>query len=282
MSIRIVTDSTCDLPQDTVNKHKISIVPLHINQGEETFLDGVDITREEFYTRLPGFKPFPTTAAPSPEIFRQQYEQLADEGAESILSIHISESLSATINSARMAAENFKRIPVTVLDSTQLSLGLGFIIEKTTELAELGHKTEEIIESLQELMKRTYVFASLKTLEYLRRSGRMHFALARLGEILQIKPLLHMNQGNPTAHRARTQTRATERLMEWLREYAPYEHLAVVHAGIQEEAEAMRERVKDYLPDSEIPVVQITPVLGSHIGIGALGFACVSAKEIKS
>ena len=178
-----------------------------------------------------------------------------------------------------MAAKQFTRIPVTVLDSTQLSLGLGFIVEKAAQMAELGHKAEEILESLHELMKRTYVFASLKTLEYLHRSGRMHFALARLGEILQIKPLLHMNQGKPTAHRARTQSRATERLMDWLNEYAPYEKLAVVHAGVQAEAEAMRERVKEFLPNGEIPIVQITPVLGSHLGIGALGFACVSAKE---
>ena len=279
MEIRIATDSTCDLPENVVNKHKISIIPLHINQGEETFLDGVDITREEFYARLPGFKPFPTTAAPGPDIFRQAYEQLADEGADAILSIHISESLSATINSARTAAIQFTRIPVTTLDSSQLSLGLGFIVEKAAQMAELGHKVDEILESLHELMKRTYVFASLKTLEYLRRSGRMHFAMARLGEILQIKPLLHMNQGHPTAHRTRTQSRATERLFEWLKEYAPYERLAIVHAGVQAEAEAMRERVKGFLPDGEIPIVQITPVLGSHLGIGALGFACVSLKE---
>jgi DegV family protein with EDD domain len=282
MNIRIVTDSTCDLPKEVVGKYKISVIPLHINQGDESFLDGIELTREEFYTRLPDYKPAPTTSTPSPEVFRQKFEQLADEGAQSILSIHISESLSATVNSARMAAEQFKRIPVIVLDSTQLSLGLGFIVEKAAELAELGHKTEEIIENLHELMKRTYVFASLKTLEYLRRSGRMHFALARLGEILQIKPLLHMNQGEPSAHRARTQSRATERLMEWLREYAPYEKLAVVHAGVQAEAEAMRQRVREFLPGGEIPVVQITPVLGSHLGIGALGFACVSIKENKS
>lgn len=279
MNIRIVTDSTCDLPGEAVNKYKLSVIPLHINQGDKSFLDGVDLTRDEFYAQLPGYKPAPTTAAPSPEIFRQKYEQLADEGAQSIISIHISESLSATINSARMAAEQFTRIPVTVLDSTQLSLGLGFIVEKAAQMAELGHKAEEIVESLHELMERTYVFASLKTLEYLRRSGRMHFALARLGEILQIKPLLHMNQGKPTAHRARTQSRATERLMDWLKEYAPYEKLAVVHAGVQAEAEAMRERIKEFLPDGEIPIVQITPVLGSHLGIGALGFACVSIKE---
>ena len=279
VKIRIVTDSTCDLLDDVVKRHNISVIPLHINQGNNSFLDGIELTREAFYLRLPDYNPSPTTSTPSPEAFRLKFEQLADEGAQSILSIHISESLSATINSARMAAEQFKRIPVIVLDSTQLSLGLGFIVEKAAQMAELGHKTDEILDSLQELMKRTYVFASLKTLEYLRRSGRMHFALARFGEFLQIKPLLHMNQGNPVAHRVRTQRRATERMMEWLAKYAPFEKLAIVHAGVQAEAEAMRERVREYLPGGEIPIVQITPVLGSHLGIGALGFACISEKK---
>lgn len=276
MNIRIVTDSTCDLPDQVVDQYKIEVIPLHINLDEKTFLDGVDLTRDEFYAQLPHYKPAPSTAAPSPEIFRQKYEQLVEEGAETVFSIHISESLSATINSARMAAEQFKRIPIIVLDSTQLSMGLGFIVEKAAQMAEAGQNFEKIQSSLQDLMKRTYVFASLETLEYLRRSGRMHFALARLGEILQIKPLLHMHLGTPSAHRTRTQRRATERLFEWLNEYAPYERLAIVHAGVQEKAEAMRERIKEFLPNSDIPIVQITPVLGSHLGIGALGFACVS------
>jgi len=276
MDIRIVTDSTCDLPEPIVARHGITVIPLHIQQGGQTFLDGINLTREEFYHRLPGFRPSPTTAAPGPDVFKQAWEKLADAGAQAILSIHISEKLSATINSARVAAEQFTRIPVTVLDSSQLSLGMGFIVEKAAQMAELGHKMEDILASLGGLMKRTYVFASLKTLEYLRRSGRMNFALARFGELLQIKPLLHMNQGNPVAHRVRTQGRATERLLEWLAEYAPYERLAIVHAGVQKEAEEMLQRIKSYLPNSDIPIVQITPVLGAHLGVGALGFACVS------
>ena len=103
-------------------------------------------------------------------------------------------------------------------------------------------------------------------------------ALASFGELLQIKPLLHMNQGNPAAHRVRTQGKATERMMEWLNEYAPFERLAIVHAGVQQEAEEMLERIKHYLPNTEIPIVQITPALGAHLGVGALGFACI-AKE---
>lgn len=279
MDIRIVTDSTCDLPASIVEKHGITVIPLHIQHGGQTFLDGVNLTREEFYLKLPAFRPSPTTAAPSPEVFKEAWDKLAEAGAKAILSIHISERLSATINSARIAAGQFTRIPVTVLDSSQLSLGMGFIVEKAAQMAKLGHKMEDIIANLAEVMKRTYVFASLKTLEYLRRSGRMNFALARFGELLQIKPLLHMNQGNATAHRTRTQSKATTRLFEWLEQYAPYERLAIVHAGVQKDADEMLQRIKQYLPHDDIPIVQITPVLGAHLGVGALGFACISTKE---
>jgi DegV family protein with EDD domain len=259
-----------------VNQRFITVVPLHINVGEKIYLDGVDLTRAEFYAQLPDYSPSPKTAAPGPEVFTKIYERLADEGASAILSIHISETLSATINSARIAAEQFTRIPVTVLDSSQLSLGTGFIVEKAAQMAQAGKEMEEIISSLQNLMKRTYVFASLKTLEYLRRSGRMNFAIAKFGEILQIKPLLHMNMGKATAHRTRTQKRATARLLGWLAEYAPYEKLAVLHAGVQEEAEALHEQIRSFFPQDEVSIVQITPVLGAHLGIGALGFACIS------
>jgi len=276
MKISIVTDSACDLPASIVKKHGITVIPLYINQGENSYRDGVDISREEFYRRLPAFRPAPTTATPSPDMFMQAWDKLAEAGAQDILSIHISEKLSATVNAARIAAEQFTRIPVSVLDTGQLSLGLGFIVEKAAELAALGHRMEDILAQLADLMKRTYVFASLKTLEYLRRSGRMNFALASFGELLQIKPLLHMNQGNPVAHRVRTQERATERMMAWLDEYAPFEKLAILHAGVQQEAKEMLERVKHYLPNLEIPIVQITPALGAHLGVGALGFACVS------
>ena len=276
MSVYIVTDSTCDLPKEIVSQHSITVIPLAINVGDQSFLDGVDLTRSEFYTRLPNFNPHPKTAVPGPAVFMQAFECLADEGAQAILSIHISETLSAIVNSARIAAEQFTRIPVTVLDSGQLSLGLGFIVERAAELAESGKETQEIISALNNLMKRTYVFASLKTLEYLRRSGRMHFALAKFGEILQIKPLLHMNMGIAAAHRNRTQKRAIARLLEWLTEYAPYEKLAILHAGVQEEAEALYQQVRPFFPQGEVLVAQITPVLGTHLGIGALGFACIS------
>ena len=276
MTIQIVTDSTCDLPVKTIQQLGITVLPLNIHIGEKAYLDGVDLSREEFYRQLPGLRTFPKTASPSPAGFERLYRRLADEGAQAILSIHISESLSATVNEARIAAEQFTSIPVTVLDSGQLSLGTGFQVEKAAQLATAGHSLEEILSALKEQMKRSYVFAELKTLEYLRRSGRMHSAVAHIGEFLKIKPLLHMHQGKSLIQRTRTQKNATAQLLAWLEQYAPFERLAIVHAGIQEEAEAMLETIRAYWPESAVPIVQITPVLGAHLGVGALGFACIS------
>jgi DegV family protein with EDD domain len=279
MKVGIVTDSTCDLPEETLERYGIEIVPLIINMGAETRIDGVDITKEEFYQQLPQYDPAPTTAAPSPDVFIKRFESLVEKNVETILSIHISETLSGTINSARMAIESFKRIPVMVLDSGQLSLGLGFLVEKAAELAETGYKVDEIVTRLKQMMPRTYVFAALDTLEYLRRSGRMNQAVALFGEILKLKPLLHMNQGKPIAHRTRTTGKALKRLFAWLQDYAPFEQLGIVHAGVIDRAEELRAQVQHFLPDLEIPIRQITPVLGAHLGVGALGFACVSAEK---
>ena len=278
MGIRIVTDSTCDLPAETVNRYGIEVIPLHITLGEETLIDGVNITREEFYHRLPDHDPAPSSAAPGPDTFIQSYEALVEQGATDILSLHISESLSTTVNSARIGAKQFTRIPVTVVDTGQLSLGLGFLVERAAIFAETGLEMSEIVAKLHEIMPRTYVFAALDTLEYLRRSGRMHVAVARFGEILRLKPLLFMNLGNATAHRVRTRQKALARLHEWLEKLSPFEQLAVVHAGVPSRAEELREQACRFLPSGKLLVIQITPVLGANLGVGALGFAGI-AKE---
>jgi len=279
MNIGLVTDSTCDLPAETITRYGIEVAPLHINMGSEVFFDGVNITKEEFYRRLPEYDPAPSTAAPGVDLFVEHFEKLAQKGAKAILSIHISESLSATVNSARLAAKEFTKIPVTVLDSSQLSLGMGFLVERAAQWAEEGLQLEEVVANLKNLMPRAYVFAALDTLEYLRRSGRMHIAVARFGELLRLKPLLTMNQGNPDAHRVRTRQKAMERLFSWMDEHGPFERLAVVHAGVRDRAEALREQAQKYLPDGEIIIQQITPVLGTNLGVGALGFAGIAKKE---
>ena len=276
MSIRIVTDSTCDLPQELIQKHNISVIPMYINVGVQAYRDGIDLSRQEFYTRLPGFKPAPTTAAPSPENFRQIYEQLAGEGATEILSIHISIKLSGVYEIAMQAAREITTIPVTAFDSRQLSLGTGFQVLAAAQAAEAGCSMSEILVLLESQIVRTHAFAALDTLEFLRRSGRMNFAISFLGTLLQIKPFLKMYNGEPTAERTRTRKGAMKRLVELLEQASPLEKVALVHTQAVDRAKALLEEVRALLPAGEILVAEINPVLGAHIGPGVVGFVCIS------
>jgi DegV family protein with EDD domain len=276
MTIRIVTDSTCDLPQDVIEEFGITVVPLYINIDDRGYLDGVDLTREQFYQQLPDRDPPPTTATPSSESFIQTYKRLAREGASEILSIHISVSLSATVDVARAAAEQVGSIPVTVFDSRQLSLGTGFLVERAAISASNGKSMQEILEILEDQISRTHVFAALETLEFLRRSGRLNGAIAGIGSLLQIKPLLKMYDGAPTSERVRTSNGATKRLHELLEDKEPIERIALVHTHADEKARALLEHVRAKLPE-DIPSVDITPVIGAHIGPGAVGFTVITA-----
>jgi DegV family protein with EDD domain len=279
MTIRIVTDSTCDLPDSVVSGLGITVVPLYINFGSQGYLDGVEMSRSEFYSRLPNAYPLPSTAAPGVEAFRRVFEQLAKEGATEILSIHISKSLSATVDVAAVAAEETQSVPVTVLDSGQLSLGLGFQAVQAAQLASEGKTVQAITKTLEEQRSRTHVFAALETLEYLRRSGRMSRVVATFGTLLQIKPLLHMYDGNPNAERVRTTRGATKRLLDILGGLGKLEQVALVHTHAPDKSEELRNAAAELLPPGKIESVDITPVLGANIGPGAVGFACVAAEQ---
>jgi DegV family protein with EDD domain len=278
MSVRIVTDSTCDLPGAVIAKYGIYVVPLYINVGSQGYLDGVDLTREEFYKRLPTFAQQPTTAVPSPQKFRAVYDALADEGATEVLSIHISTTLSAVVNVAQVAARDTTSTAVTVFDSNQLSLGTGFLVETAARLAQAGAPVSEILAALNDQIRRTHVFAALDTLEFLRRSGRMNAVVSTIGELLQIKPLLKMYAGKASAERVRTREHAVKRLLHLLAEHGPYERVALLHSDAAERARNLLPAVRDVLPQGEIWFEQINPVLGAHIGPGVVGFACVSKK----
>jgi DegV family protein with EDD domain len=279
LSVRIVTDSTCDLPEATIKKYGIGVLPLYINIGDKGYLDGIEISREAFYKRLPEYETMPTTAIPGPEKFRQIYEDLAAQGATSILSIHISVSLSATVDAARIGAQDFTAIPVTVFDSRQLTLGMGYLVETAAKAALEGGEINDILALLEEQISRTHVFAALDTLEYLRRSGRMSWAVARLGSLVKLKPLLRMYEGNPTTERVRTTRRANDRLLKILSDLAPLERAAIVHTHATARAELLRQKAQHLLPPGETPSVDITPVIGAHLGTGTAGFACIMARK---
>ena len=279
--IKVVTDSTCDLPKEVIKGLNITVLPLYINIGDKGFLDGIDITRTDFYTNLPGYDVHPTTATPSTETFKSIYKKLAADGADEIISIHISESLSATVTVAESAAREFTAIPVTVRDSQQLSMGTGFAVELAAEMARDGKSMKAIIKALDDLTPRIFVTAALDTLEFLRRSGRMNILLAGIGSLLKLKPILTMKQGQPQSVKERTAKKAFERLIAMLKENLPIERFALLHTNTAEKAEEFKQQIQEFLPSGKIFSMDITPVIGAHIGPGAVGYALVSGKAVK-
>jgi DegV family protein with EDD domain len=253
---------------------------LYINIGTESYLDRVELSRKEFYEGLPYFKAHPTTSVPGPGIFTQVYERLAAEGATAILSIHISITLSAIADVARMAAREVDAVPVTVFDSGQLTLGTGLQVLTAAKGAAEGRSLAEIMALLEDHASRTYCFAALDTLEFLRRSGRLSRFQSSLGSMLRVKPLLTMHKGEMGMERVRTRKRAIERLMELASELGPLEELAVVHTHAPDRAEALRQQAQHLFPEGKAPLfAEVTPVIGAHVGPGAVGFACVKAHD---
>jgi DegV family protein with EDD domain len=280
MSIKIVTDSNCDLPQAMVDEFGITVVPMSINIGAESYLDGVEMSRQEFYEGLPHFDAHPMTSVPGPGVFVDTFEALASEGASEILCIHIASSLSAMANSARLAAEQWDKLPVTVFDSGNLTLGTGLQVVAAAKAAAEGHSMVEIVAQLEDLSSRTYCFAALDTVEFLRRSGRLTRFQWALASALQIKPLLTMNKGEFDMEGVRTRKAALARVVELLAGLGPLEELALVHTLAPEEAEALARMAGNLIPGGAASLsAEVTPVIGTHIGPGAMGFVAAQARS---
>ena len=278
MKIALVTDSTADLPQEVVRKYDIGVVPMYINVGEKSYLDGVEMSREEFYTRLPDFKPHPTTAVPGIDTFVKVFKRAIDKGAETIISLHVGKSLSNTMDVARLAAEKIKEIPVHVFDSGNLSLGTGLLVREAAIMAEAGEKVKNILDAIAEKAKRTYTFAVLSTLEFLRRSGRLSNFMFGLGSLLILKPILKMNDGVVDMERTRTLNGSHNRLLELVEELGGLEQLAFVHTHAPEKLAQLQQEAAYLVPEGVIPLVgEVTPVIGAHIGPGAVGFSVIKA-----
>jgi DegV family protein with EDD domain len=276
MPVHIVTDSTCDLPPEIIARHHIVVVPTCINIGDGTLLDGVEITREEFYDRLPTLTPGPTTAAPGIGVFLRAFEQAADEGATGIVSIHPPTELSSLYNVAGLAAKEMRGLPIAVVDSRQVTLGMGSIVLAAARMAATGLMVDEITAALPDVIRRTYVFGVLNTLEYLRRGGRASRLQAGLSALLQIKPVLTVYDGEITFERVRTRSAAMARLVALVEELGPLETLAVAHTHAPDRAAALTDMGRRLFPDGQPTMcVEVTPVLGVHFGPGAVGFLAV-------
>jgi len=276
MKLGIVTDSTCDLPQALVKQHQLEVVPsILIIEGQE-YLDGSGISRDEFYNRLPDFKTPPTTAAPSIGEFARRYQKLLDAGCDHVISIHAAGQLTSMVNIAQQAAKEFSN-RVTVIDSRSLSLGVGFQVLAAAESAEDG--LEAALAAIESTRKRLRVFAALDTVEYLRRSGRVPGTLAFLGSLLSIKPIVELADGEVKAIRAvRTTKQANTRMMSFMRQGGNLERLAILHTGTEARAREFLNQLMNEMSQSlprDILMVNVTTVIGTHVGPNGLGFAAV-------
>jgi DegV family protein with EDD domain len=279
MTIRIVTDSTSDLPADLAAEYGIQVVPCYINIGCESYLDAVGLSRAEFYQRLPDYNPLPTTSAPGIGKFVEIYEQLAGEGATDIISIHVHAKFSNLCNAAQLAANTLQHIKVTVVDSMSVSMGIGFIALAGARAARAGASFGEVMAHVRNTIERTHLFAVLDTLEYLRRSGRVNRLMAGLGNLLQVKPVLTLYQGRLSIEPVRTYRNSFERLAGLLASVSPLQALTLAHAHAPDRLEALRQQIQHLFPPGlATPVVEVTPIIGTHIGPGAVGFLCVSEK----
>jgi len=274
MKIGFVTDSTADIPSDLAGKHGIEIVPALINICGNSYADGIEISREEFYTRLPDLNPPPTTSSPSVGSFQERYEKLLRAGADFVISIHPPNDLSGIYNAARLAAEAFGQ-RIKVLDGGQLSLGLGFQVILAAEAAAHGAVLDEVTTLVGSVRQRVRLAALLDTIEYVHRSGRVSWAVAKIGGILRLQPLIELRYGIVyRLGQARTRLQGIERLVETLNSWGPLERLAVLHTNAESAARQLLAEVRSKVTVQPL-LVNVTTAIGTHVGPNGLGFTAV-------
>ncbi len=272
MTVRIVTDSSCDLPQAMADALGIRIVPLSVRFGDTEYIDRTTITATEFWSKCAASATLPETAAPSPGSFEETYRSLAAEGATAIVVVALSSDLSATMQSAELAARAVAPgIDVRIVDSRNASMGLGLTVLACAELAKTGASADEVVARAQSVIPRTRVFAALDTLDNLKKGGRIGGAKAMLATVMSIKPLISITNGLvEEAGKQRTRSKALAHLVDILRnQEVPIERLAVLNAQCSD-IDAFIAMVKEVYT-GEIIVGDIGAVIGTHAGQGTIG-----------
>lgn len=274
--IRFVTDSTCDIPAELIARHRIGVVPCFINIGDKSYVDnGLELSREEFYQRMPTFQPLATTAAPPPAVAERILKQ-AFEDADYLFVICVSSKLSAVYNAMRLGMSDLPPERVTLIDSGMTTMGLGWQVLIGAETAAATGDVEAVKSAIQRVREHGTLYAGLNTLDYLRASGRVSWAAASVGSLLQIKPIVSVRDGVVTsAARVRTFNRVIDQLVEFVAAQAPLDRLAVLHTMNEEGVQTLLQRLGGMVPD-DVLISTATPVIGTHIGPGALAVAPLS------
>ena len=271
--VAIVTDGACSLSPARGEELGIHIAPVYLTFGDKTYRAGMDLDDAEFYKLLAASKKLPTTAQPTGADFLNIYKKLADE-VDEIITIVISHHMSATIQSAEMAREQFDKIPVHIVDSESVSLGLGMMSLAAAKAAEQGQDAQAILKRINVIKQRLNVIFTVKTLEYLHKGGRIGGATAFLGSALDIKPILYINDGRiEPLEKQRTRIRSISRLLELTKEKAGAQpiHVAILHGNTPEEAQQLELLVRSQFNCAELITADMGPVIGVHAGPGTLG-----------
>lgn len=278
--IRIVTDSTADLSQELVERYQIKVVPLDVLIEGTAYKDKIDLTNEEFYGILRSMKDLPTTSQPSPAVFADVYRELAAEGAEHIISIHISSDLSGTYQSSVLAAGMVEQeVAVHNFDSRSATMGLGLVVLSAAKMVEEGRSAEEILDSVKVVIQKLDLYFLLDSLDNLHKGGRIGKASHLFGSLLNIKPVLNLSNGVISAYekvRGNKDNKALERLIAILAEKIdPSKKLycTMGYCDNRDVAEYIVERLRDHVDCDEFVYLQIGSVVGTHIGMGAVGMA---------
>jgi DegV family protein with EDD domain len=274
--VRIVTDSTADVPTWVAERLGITVIPAYVQIGGQSLRDGEHITRTEFYEMLPTLQEIPTTAVPPAAEFTEAFRSQIGQ-AESVIAITLSSKVSGLYNSARLGSEEVSELPVHLVDSGQLSMGCGWQVIVAAEAAVAGKGVEEILSIIERVQPRIRVLAALDTMENLRRGGRVDWARAMAARLLDIKPLIEFQQGEAVlVGRARTRGKAIERLLEMAADFGSLERVAVLHSS-SPDVSTFTAQVADAKLVEEVIVSEVGPVVGTHIGKGALGIAAIVA-----
>jgi DegV family protein with EDD domain len=276
MTVKIVTDSTCDLPRELVEQLEITVVPLTVFFGDEALLDGVDIDSKAFYDRLATSSILPRTSQPSVDLFQVAYEELGRETNE-VVSIHLSSKLSGTLNAASVAREVVANsVHVDLIDSYSVGLGLGLIVLEAATAAKAGASLAEVVAVARRAMDRVSVHVAVDTLEFLQRGGRIGRARSLLGSVLSIKPILKVEDGEVAPfERVRTRSKAVERIFQIASNMPRAKAMFIAASGDTTTAEELIERLRPLLPHTDIRLGQLGPAVGVYTGPNALGVAAL-------
>ncbi|HZQ35643.1 MAG TPA: DegV family protein [Dehalococcoidia bacterium] len=271
--LRIVTDSTADFDAEEADELGVTVVPLTVFFGEAALLDRVDIQPDEFYARLKRDKVTPRTSQPSAGRFQEVYADLAAAGATEILSIHISAKLSGTHNSARLGAGVAPAgCQIETLDSATVCGGLQAMVRRAAEIARDGGSLNQALEAARELVPHHRISIMLDTLEYLQKGGRIGRARALLGSLLNLKPIVHVEDGEVApGDRVRSRARGIERIFQLTNEVPAAERIIVQHTGAANDAETLARRFRAAQPGVPVDVRWIGPVVGTYVGPNAVG-----------